>query len=130
MNKECFDGTTIKNFLNYVNINNRNEQFVIFDIGSRDCIQSIEFYYAFPNSIIYAFECNPNTIDICKKNIENYKDRIILIEGCVCDYNGTIKFHPINKEKTKLRGLMEIKVLHQCLKVMDNILMKCMYRMK
>jgi len=100
MNKECFDGTTIKNFLNYVNINNRNEQFVIFDIGSRDCIQSIEFYYAFPNSIIYAFECNPNTIDICKKNIENYKDRIILIEGCVCDYNGTIKFHPINKEKT------------------------------
>ena len=94
------DGTTIKNFLNYMNINNKNEQFVIFDIGSRDCIQSIEFYYAFPNSIIYAFECNPNTIDICKKNIENYKDRIILIEGCVCDYNGTIKFHPINKEKT------------------------------
>lgn len=73
---------------------------MIFDIGSRDCIQSIEFYNNFPNSKIYAFECNPNTLDICRKNIENYRDRITLIEGAVCDYNGNITFYPINQQKS------------------------------
>ena len=81
-------------------IENKNEEFIIFDIGSRDCEQSIEFYNAFPNSTIYAFECNPNTLDICKKNIEPYSDRITLIEGVVCDYDGIISFYPINQQKT------------------------------
>ena len=88
----------ISNFIQY--IENKNDNFIIFDIGSRDCIQSIEFYNNFPNAKIYAFECNPNTLDICKKNIEKYIDRITLIEGAVCDYDGTIKFYPINQEKT------------------------------
>jgi FkbM family methyltransferase len=81
-------------------IENTNENFIIFDIGSRDCIQSIEFYNKFPNSKIYAFECNPNTLDLCKKNIESYSDRITLIEGAVCDYDGNITFYPINQQKT------------------------------
>ena len=88
----------ISNFIKH--IENKNEKFIIFDIGSRDCVQSIEFYNAFPNSKIYAFECNPNTIDICKKNIEPYSDRITLIEGAVCDYDGNITFYPINQQKT------------------------------
>ena len=87
----------IENFIKH--IENKNEKFIIFDIGSRDCFQSIEFYNAFPNSKIYAFECNPNTLDICKKNIEPYSDRITLIEGAVCDYDGNITFYPINQKK-------------------------------
>ena len=89
----------IENFANY--ILNKNKEYIIFDIGSRDCLQSIEFYKLFPNSKIYAFECNPNTLHICKKNIESYTDRITLIEGAVCDYDGTIKFYPINQSKTR-----------------------------
>ena len=89
----------ITNFTNY--IANKNKDYVIFDVGSRDCAQSIEFYNMFPNSKIYAFECNPNTLNICKKNIEPYSDRITLIEGAVCDYDGTIKFYPINQSKTR-----------------------------
>lgn len=88
----------IEQFIKY--ISNKIDNYVIFDIGSRDCMQSIEFYNAFPNSRIYAFECNPNTLDLCKKNIEPYKDRITLIEGAVCDYDGEITFYPINQEKT------------------------------
>lgn len=88
----------IDNFIKYIE---KNEKYIIFDIGSRDCLQSIEFYKEFPNSIIYAFECNPNTLDICKKNIEPYSDRIILIEGAVCDYDGYITFYPINQSKTR-----------------------------
>lgn len=88
----------IEHFLPY--FLNNTEKYIIFDIGSRDGLQSIEFYNHFPNAIIYCFECNPNTIHICKKNIENYKDRIILIEGAVCDYDGEITFYPINQQQT------------------------------
>jgi FkbM family methyltransferase len=81
-------------------VQNRDDYNIIYDIGSRDCIQSIELYNAFPKARIYAFECNPNTIELCKQNIKPYLDRITLIEGAVCDYNGTITFYPINKDKT------------------------------
>ena len=89
----------IENFIKEVSLN-KNENYVIFDIGSRDCLQSIEFYNNFPNSTVYAYECNPTTLDLCKKNIEKYSDRIQLIEGAVCDYDGNITFYPINTEKT------------------------------
>lgn len=88
----------IENFIRL--IENKNKPYTIFDIGSRDCQQSIEFYHCFPNATIYAFECNPNTIPLCKKNIEPYTDRITLIEGAICDYDGDISFFPINQEKT------------------------------
>lgn len=89
----------IETFSKY--IENKDNNYIIFDIGSRDCAQSIEFYNKFPNAKIYAFECNANTLNICKKNIENYKDRITLIEGAVCDYDGNITFYPINQQKTQ-----------------------------
>lgn len=89
----------IEKFIKY--IDNFNKDYVIFDIGSRDCMQSIEFYNKFPNSKIYAFECNPNTLDLCRKNILPYKDRITLIEGAVCHYDGNITFYPINQKKTR-----------------------------
>lgn len=89
----------IENFISY--IPDKRKEYVIFDIGARDCLQSIEFYKQFPNAKIYSFECNPNTLSICKKNIEPYQDRITLIEGAVCDYDGTITFYPINQTKTK-----------------------------
>jgi len=88
----------IENFLQY--IPNKNNEYIIFDVGSRDCMQSIEFYNNFPNSKIFAFECNPNTLPICRKNIQHYSDRITLIEGAVCNYDGNITFYPINQEKT------------------------------
>ncbi len=76
-----------------------NKKIVILDVGSRDGEQSIEFTKYFPNCMIYSFECNPNTLDICKRNIQNYNN-IKLIEGAIHDYNGTCRFYPINKEKT------------------------------
>ena len=88
----------MEGFLSY--IPNKLENYVIFDIGSKDCLQSIEFYHNFPNSKIYAFECNSNTINSCRKNIEKYKDRITLIEGVVYDYDGEINFYPIDSKKS------------------------------
>jgi hypothetical protein len=89
----------IETFINTVPLES-NKEYIIFDVGSRDCEQSIEFYKAFPNAKIYAFECNPNTLPICRKNIENYRDRITLIEGAVADYDGEITFYPIDQQRT------------------------------
>ena len=88
----------IEKFAQY--ITNHDDEFVIFDVGSRDCQQSIEFYKTFPNAKIYAFECNPNTLEICENNILPYNDRITLIKGAVCDYDGEITFYPINQKET------------------------------
>jgi FkbM family methyltransferase len=88
----------IEKFTKY--IENKEKDYIIFDIGSRDCKQSIEFYNEFPNAKIYAFECNPNTLPLCEKNIESYSDRITLIKGAVCDTDGEITFYPIDQEKT------------------------------
>ena len=78
----------IEKFVNY--INDKSKNYVIFDVGSRDCQQSIEFYKTFPNAKIYVFECNPNTLDLCEKNIIPYQDRITLIKGTSCNYDGNI----------------------------------------
>lgn len=84
----------IENFANC--INDKNKNYIIFDVGSRDCQQSIEFYKTFPNAKIYAFECNPNTLGICEQNIVPYQDRITLIKGAVCDYDGDINCHRLD----------------------------------
>jgi FkbM family methyltransferase len=92
----------ITNFVNYITQNNYDtqKQCIIFDIGSRDCQQAIEFYNKFPNAKIYAFECNANTIPLCLKNIEQYSDRITFIPKAIHSYTGKCKFFPINQKKT------------------------------
>jgi FkbM family methyltransferase len=92
----------ITNFVNHIKKTkyDTHKQCVIFDIGSRDCQQAIEFYNTFPNSNMYAFECNANTIPICLTNIEKYNDRITLIPKAVNNYTGKCTFFPINQQKT------------------------------
>jgi hypothetical protein len=80
---------------------NINSPFVIIDIGSTDCIHSIKLYHKFPNAQIYIFECCPDTINICKQNIELHKDRITLFNGPVHDYKGYIDICYINDNDYK-----------------------------
>jgi FkbM family methyltransferase len=89
----------ISNFLRYMTFK-QDDPLIIFDIGSRDCEQSIEFYKAFSNSKIYAFECNPNTLPLCEKNITKYSDRIALVPKAVNSFSGTCTFFPINQKET------------------------------
>jgi FkbM family methyltransferase len=91
----------IEDFIKFLKNENYDltKEVTIFDIGSRDCLQSIEFTKSFPKSKIYAFECNPNTLDICKNNILNYP-QITLINKAVNYYDGLCKFFPINQQKT------------------------------
>lgn len=85
-------------FLKNENIDH-NKELIIFDIGSRDCMHAVKFSQVFPNAKIFSFECNTNTLPICKKNIELYPN-ITLIDKAVNDFNGVCDFYPIDQEKT------------------------------
>lgn len=72
----------------------------VFEMGGHKCTDTIRFYETFPLAEIYTFECNQETLPICKKAIES-KKRIHLTEKAVSDINGPITFYPIDTKKTK-----------------------------
>ncbi len=91
------------NFKNLISFINKNKQLsinTIVEIGARDCNETLLFNNAFPNAQIFSFECNPATLPVCKKNISGIKN-IKLIEKAVSNKNETIKFYPIDQEKTQ-----------------------------
>jgi FkbM family methyltransferase len=47
---------------------------IIFEVGARYGDETLQMSTIFPNSKIYSFECNPNTLDICKQTLENRKN--------------------------------------------------------
>jgi len=63
----------------------------IFDVGSRDCHQSVEFRNWFPDARIVAFEANPGMIDICNSVASGYD--IEVIPMAASNYNGTADFY-------------------------------------
>jgi FkbM family methyltransferase len=81
---------TISDYINFDTIK------TIFDIGSRDGHQSVEFRNWFPESNITAFEANPYQIQNLK-NVTN-GNNINLELSCVGNKNGTTCFNlsPIN----------------------------------
>tara|TARA_X000000950_G_C13881242_1_gene646966 strand:- start:6 stop:665 length:660 start_codon:yes stop_codon:yes gene_type:complete len=58
-------------FLHNLEINNVK---TVFEVGARYGDESKKLKLTFPNSKIYCFECNPLTIEICKKNLKNIDD--------------------------------------------------------
>jgi FkbM family methyltransferase len=90
----------ITKFYNEVHnkVGNENVK-VIFDIGSRDALESVEFSKRFPNTKIYAFEANPTSYKNCLTNAQEI-DRIVVINTVVNDFDGFCKFYPINTQKT------------------------------
>lgn len=59
-----------KNFLQHLQINNIK---TVFEVGARYGDETKKLKITFPNSKIFSFECNPKTIDKCKKKLKNIK---------------------------------------------------------
>lgn len=68
----------------------------IIDAGAFDLTESIILCKRF-NAFSLAFECNPYSIDLCYKNIN---DQIIFIPECVNLYKGTCEFYINDPIKT------------------------------
>ncbi len=71
----------------------------IIEIGARDCVETVGFAKYFPNAHIYAFECNPATLPLCRERVKNIKN-ITLVEKAVSNKDGEVSFFSIDQERT------------------------------
>ena len=53
----------------------------IVEVGSRTGEEAIMMSNHFPDALIYTCECNPNTIEKCKENLEPYKNIVFCNEA-------------------------------------------------
>ncbi len=72
----------------------------VIEAGALNCKDSLTLSKQYPNAHIYAFECNPDSIEVCKKNIQG-SDHITLTEKALTDKEGDVVFFPIDTKKTE-----------------------------
>jgi FkbM family methyltransferase len=61
------------------------------DVGSRDGYVAMEFREWFPNADVYAFECDPVGIQVCRRILKG--TGVTLVESAVSDHDGTASFN-------------------------------------
>lgn len=67
---------------------------LIFDLGARDCEDSVALYRRF-NCPVYAFECNPDGIVKCEETLKAVSNTPIeLVKKAVNSHDGVVKFFP------------------------------------
>lgn len=87
---------------------NTNKIKTIFELGSRDLIDTTKLLNFFQDCKVYAFECNPDCLIECNKNLSNLeedkKKRIFLIDKAVSLINGDVPFYPFDLQKYNNMG--------------------------
>ena len=95
-------------YFNFSKKINNNDVKIIFELGSRDLIDAIKLLKNYKNSKIYSFECNPDCLIECRKNLsklpENLKNKLFLIEKAVSLTNDDITFYPFDLTKYNNMG--------------------------
>ncbi len=72
---------------------------VIFELGSRDLIDAVKLANCF-DCLVYAFECNPDCLIECKKQLANLdQENVILIEKAVSLVDYDVTFYPFDLTK-------------------------------
>ncbi len=64
-------------FLKHIDIDNVN---YLFEAGARYGDESLKLSTVFPHAKIWSFECNPNTVNICRNKLKDHKNITF------CDY--------------------------------------------
>lgn len=86
---------------------NKNDINIIFELGSRDLVDAIKLLNYF-DCKVYAFECNPDCLAVCNKNILNLdvekKKQLFLINKAVSLENGYVLFYPFDLNKYNNMG--------------------------
>lgn len=71
----------------------------VIECGSRDCLDAIELLDWYYPDVIHAFECNPESILVCKENIEGI-DNIKLHTEAICDKDEKVDFYATDMKKS------------------------------
>lgn len=109
-------------FFNFIDSNKIN---IIFELGSRDLIDAVILVNYFNKSKIYSFECNPDCLIECHKNMnilkdENIKNKINLIEKAVSINNGIVSFYPYDLKKYNNMGASSMLIVDFTMRNIDD----------
>ena len=77
-----------------------DEPAVLVEIGGRDCRETIRFHQLLPGVTIYTFECNPDTLPLCRQTVADIRS-IHLVEKAVTDRAGQVRFLAIDPAGTE-----------------------------
>jgi FkbM family methyltransferase len=72
----------------------------VVEVGARDCRETLGFHTLFPQSAIYAFECNPATLPRCREAVRDLQG-VTLIENAVSNKSGPVNFFAIDQQQTR-----------------------------
>jgi len=81
---------------------------LVFDIGSRDGLQSLQIRKSLPNAKIIAFEANPANYHYMTKNRMINKNNIEIHNLAMTNYNGNATFNIYKDYKADLSGLSSL----------------------
>lgn len=75
---------------------------IVYDCGSRDALDGLDLLARLEADELHIFECNPDGIRLCKKNIASYSGTgsIFMNELALSDGEGELKFFSIDPERT------------------------------
>lgn len=105
----------MKYFTNIISEHNITPS-IFFEVGSRDCEQSVEFLSVFQVENSYAFEPNIDTIPICQKTAR--ENNIKLVPCAICETNGASYFRASTTENTGYSSLLEPSGDYDCIEPM------------
>lgn len=71
----------------------------VVEVGARDCRETLGFRALYRDARIYAFECNPATLPLCRERVAG-QPGITLVERAVSDRAGRLRFYPIDPAAT------------------------------
>jgi len=78
----------------------KDEVGIAFELGSRDLKDSLAIRRHYNPESVYSFECNPESIDLCKEALKRYwlfSKGINLIPKAVWHQDGKIKFYSVKE---------------------------------
>jgi FkbM family methyltransferase len=110
-----WDGYTLVysyDFLKYIEeYIDLNEIHTVFDIGSRDACQALEFSDWFPNSKVYLFEPVPSSYQYCVENT-NGRDNIICNNIALADFDGDTTFYQVVNGNVGASSLLKVTPMY------------------
>lgn len=100
---------------------------IVVECGARDCVDSLELVRAYAPDKLYAFECNPVALSICRENAS--KDpRITLVESAVGNTDLPLPFYLVGdgqSDNLNLGIASAFKPNHTGLTIASEILVPC-----
>lgn len=91
----------------------------VYDIGARDCAESVAMSKCWPAARIVAFEPNPNTIAACRKNAAGWP--ITVVHSAVGDSDAPVTLHVSTTENQGYSSLFTPSGKYDCVEPMPFV---------